>query len=280
MPIVRVALLGDVVGRPGREAFRHAVPVLRGEHGADVVIVNAENARHGRGLHPVGMGELFDAGADALSLGDHYFDDERIADALRDPAVPVSAPCNVVEPEGAARWSLVRTDVGATIAHIGVIGRLFMPVEHPEPFSAIDRTLESLLEVEPDALAIVDMHCEATSEKAACAFHCLWNWPGTVVGVTGTHTHVQTNDARLLDGRLGAVTDLGMCGAHGGVIGFDARASTERIVEQKPSRLELAETELEATGVLLDVDTALRRATRIRTVRVPSPVPDGLSRGG
>ncbi|GAB4516414.1 MAG: TIGR00282 family metallophosphoesterase [Phycisphaerales bacterium] len=275
MPIVRVALLGDVVGQPGREAVRHAVPVLRAEHGADLVIVNAENARHGRGLHPVGMRELLDAGADALSLGDHYFDDVRIADSLRDPGVPVAAPCNVEDPPDAMRWTLLHTDAGVPIAHLSVIGRLFMPVEHSEPFGAIDRTIGALLEREPDALVIVEMHCEATSEKAACAYHCLWNWPGTVVVVTGTHTHVQTSDARLIESRLAAITDLGMCGAHEGVIGFDARASTDRIIEQRPSRLELATDGIEATGMLVDLDTSLRRAVRARGVRVACPSPAG-----
>jgi 2',3'-cyclic-nucleotide 2'-phosphodiesterase len=273
MPILRVALLGDVVGKPGRHAVRHAVPVLREEHGADIVIVNGENARHGRGLHPVGLDELLGAGADAITLGDHWFDDERIADALRDAGVPVCAPANAPEPDRACRWTLLRTTTGDALAVISVVGRLFMPIELDEPFSVIDRTIEALLEEEPDALVIVEMHCEATSEKAACAFHCLWHWPGTVVAVTGTHTHVQTNDARILDGRLATITDLGMCGAHSGVIGFDARASTDRIIEQKPSRLEIASGDVLATGLVVDVDTTLRKAVRARTLRLACPDP-------
>ncbi len=271
MPIVRIALLGDVVGKPGRDAVRHAVPVLRREHGADIVIVNGENARHGRGLHPVGLEELLAAGADAISLGDHYFDDVRITDALRDPNVPLSAPCNVEDPADARRWTVLRTEMNEPIVHLTVIGRLFMPIQHEEPFSAIDRTIEALLVEEPEALVIVEMHCEATSEKAACAYHCLWKWPDTVVCVTGTHTHIQTNDARIIEGRLAAITDLGMSGAHEGVIGFDAKASTDRIIEQRPSRLDIATGGVATTGMLVDIDTSLRRALRAKTIRIECP---------
>lgn len=274
MPIVRLALLGDVVGKPGRHAVRHAVPILREQHGADIVIVNGENARHGRGLHPIGLEEILAAGADAITLGDHYFDDVRITDPLRDPAVPVAAPINTEEPEDALRWTFIRGQTQEPIVVLSVLGRLFMSREHPEPFSAIDAALTAALTEEPDALAVVEMHCEATSEKAACAYHCLWQWPDTVVCVTGTHTHVQTADARLIEGRLAAITDLGMCGAHAGVIGFDATSSTKRIIEQRPSRLVPASGEIAATGMLVDIDTSLRRAVRASTVRVDAPPMD------
>ena len=276
MAILRIAMLGDVVGQPGRHALRCAVPVLRDEHGADVVIVNAENARHGRGIHPVGLEEILATGVDAITLGDHYFDDVRIADALRDPRVPIAAPVNTSEPEGALRWTFVRpAGWSEPIVVMSVLGRLFMPIDPPEPFGAIDEALRCALEEEPEALAIVEMHAEATSEKCACAHHCLWDWPGTVVAVTGSHTHVQTNDARIIEGRLAAITDLGMCGGHAGVIGFDARSSTTRIISQRPSRLEPEPRGVAATGMLVDIDTSLRRAVRARTVRVEAPDLEG-----
>ncbi len=281
MAIVRIACLGDVVGKPGRHAVRCAVPVLRAEHGVDVIVVNGENARHGRGLHPVGLSELLEAGADAVTLGDHWFDDERLVTPLRDPAVPVSMPVNVQDPEGGARWTKLPTT--PAIAHVSepiyvlsVIGRLFMPREYPEPFAAVDAAIDAIREEAADALVIVEMHAEATSEKAACAWHCTWKWPGTVVGVTGTHTHVQTSDARILEGHVAAITDLGMCGAHRGVIGFDAENSAARIIEQKPSKLMPAQHDIAADGVLIDIDTSMRRAVRARVISIACPdLPEG-----
>lgn len=268
MPILTIAHLGDVVGRPGREAASIAIPALRRDHSADLVIINGENARHGRGLHPVGLQELLDAGADAITLGDHYYDDPRILDALADPHRPVAKPVNAPQAAEAMTWTKLAGAVSEPVYVVTALGRLFMPLEPDEPFAALDATIERITEADPDALVIVEIHAEATSEKAATAWHCAWHWPGTVMAVHGSHTHVQTNDARLLENRLSAITDLGMTGGHTGVIGFDAQCSVERIVEKRPSKLVPCEFGLQADGVLVRIDTTLRRAVNVRTIQI------------
>jgi hypothetical protein len=283
VPRLRIAYLGDIVGRPGREAFAAAAPRLRTERRADVIVVNAENARHGRGLHPDGYAELRRAGADAITLGDHAMDDERIATHLAASAEPICLPINwrragVKVPEGAARW--VRLPVrgggaaagggGPPVVVLSVLGRVFMPLEVDDPFDAVDAAVRTIMAEHADALVIVEIHCEATSEKAAMAWHCLRTWPRRVVAVVGTHTHVQTADARQLTDETGAVvaamTDLGMCGAHEGVIGFDAQKAIVRVREQR-GQMTLAEGGRAACGAMIVLDTDAREAS-IQTLRL------------
>ncbi|MEO1129865.1 MAG: YmdB family metallophosphoesterase [Planctomycetota bacterium] len=272
MAELTLAVFGDVVGRPGREAFTHAAAVARRDLGADLIIVNGENARHGRGLHPDGYRDLRDAGADAVTLGDHYLDDPRVVPLLLDAAEPVARPVNGRGASGAE--TAVRLEAGQTsLWIITVLGRLFMREEVDDPIAAIDARVETIVEREPDSLVLVEVHAEATSEKIAAAWHCLERWPRRVVGVVGSHTHVPTADARILDGLLAAQTDLGMCGALRGVIGFAVDASLRRLRDQGPSGLKLASEDPCAQGCLLRIDTDARAATAIQTLSIH---PDGL----
>ncbi len=263
-----IAFMGDVVGAPGRRAFAHAVGVLRERFGAHLIVVNGENARHGRGLHPEGYRELRDAGADVVTLGDHVLDDVRLASVLADPREPIAKPCNFAGAAGAKSWT--RWDgEGGKIGVVTVLGRLFMKEDRGSPFDAIDAELGRLSAAHPDRLFIVEIHAEATSEKGALAHHCARAWGGTVVAVVGSHTHVQTSDARLIDG-VAAMTDLGMCGGSAGVIGFTA-ASSMRIfkgAEGGGGGLEIEEGGVCATGCVIRVDVAGRRALAIEPVRI------------
>ena len=269
---VVIAWMGDVVGAPGRRAFAHSVKVLRESFGAQIVIVNGENAKHGRGLHPEGYQELRRVGADGVTLGDHVLDDVRLASVLADPREPIAKPCNFQGAAGAKTWFAVDGG-GARIGVVSVLGRLFMKEDRGSPFDAIDSELARVSAAHPDRVFLVETHCEATSEKIALAHHCAARWCGTVVGVVGTHTHVQTNDARLIDG-VAAMTDLGMCGGHGGVIGFTA-ASSMRIFKGDGSGggggLEVEEGGLCATGCVIRLDVAERRAVSIELVRIDCP---------
>lgn len=261
------------------QAFAHAASALRSEHPGLVIVVNGENARNGSGLSPDNYKTLRRAGADAITLGDHCFKDSRIAEFLDDGEKPVARPANLARTaRGKSRILIPPGDAARDapgLAIITVLGRLFMSLPADDPFAAADRELERLASDAPDALAIIEVHGEATSEKAAMAWHCLAHWPQRVIGVVGTHTHVQTADARVLDGRLGAMTDLGMCGGRRGVIGRQIEPVLSFMTRQTPASFHVADGDPAATGCLLQIDTASRRCVSIDPLLIPTPDPVG-----
>ncbi len=283
MARLRIAFLGDVIGEPGRRAFAHASGVLRRDRGAHVVIVNGENARHGRGLHPEGYDELIRAGADAITLGDHALDDDRISAYLNRADAPVACPVNFpLRSDKAKRWNRIVPKVAGadtlpTLYTVTVLGRVYMKQDNGNPFDHVDEAIRTITGADPEALVIVEIHAEVTSEKMGMAHHCAKSWSGTVVGVVGTHTHVQTNDARLVatgDGgysarQLGAISDLGMTGGHGSVIGFDPDESLQRLKTQTGGKLSPSDKDIAASGAMLVVDTTERSAVSMEALRIP-----------
>lgn len=268
--MIRVAMFGDIVGVPGMRAFAHAAALLRSSGRADLVMVNAENSRAGSGLSPDGYKELRRAGADAITLGDHCFKDRKIFDSLDDPAKPVARPANLARGARGKTRILWRRDAATIglegappIAFITVLGRLFMPLPSNDPFEAVDREIGVLIAEADDTLVVIEVHAEATSEKQAMAWHCLRAWPGRVIAVVGTHTHVPTADARIIDGKLAAMTDLGMCGGFRGVIGRKIAPVLEVMTRQNPMAYEVSDEDVRATGVIVTIDPAKRRAASI-----------------
>lgn len=276
MADLKVAFFGDVVGAPGMRAFAHGARVLRDAGRADVVIVNGENAKNGSGLSPEGCKELRRAGADAITLGDHCFKDRKICDDLDDPIKPIARPANLSSGARGKRVSRVMMNAEQmerfpALHVVTVLGRLFMPLPANDPFEAVDREISALAEADPRSLVIVEVHAEATSEKQAMVWHCAKKWAGKVVVVVGTHTHVQTADARIVDGVLAAISDLGMCGGHRGVIGRKIGPVLEMMTNQNPFPYEVADEDVKATGVVIDIDTQARRAESIELVSIALP---------
>jgi calcineurin-like phosphoesterase len=150
---------------------------------------------------------------------------------------------------------------------VTVLGRLFMPLPANDPFEAVDREVELIASAEARALVMVEIHAEATSEKIAMAWHCAGRWAGRVVAVIGTHTHVQTNDARIVEG-VAAITDLGMCGGHRGVIGRKIGQVLKMMTEQNPLPYQVADEDVRANGVIVRVDVEARCAAGIEAVEV------------
>jgi len=275
-----LAMFGDVVGSPGRRAVSHAIPILRAEYGAAVIIANGENSRHGSGISPDNYRDLRRdpvpgvRGVDAVTLGDHCFREKQIIPILADPAEPISRPANLgARSPGKRLIRLTPPGVdGPPLYIITLMGRLFMSVPADNPFDCLDRELAAI--PEPDALVLVEVHAEATSEKSALAWYALnrWTSPGrpAVVAVVGTHTHVQTADARLLEHRLAAMTDLGMSGPHRSVIGRSVPAVLDAMATQSPTPLDVATDDPRAQGCIITIDTAERRATAIRPFDIPA----------
>lgn len=281
MSELAIGFLGDVVGIPGRRAVAHAAPILRERHGCGLVIANGENARHGSGITPDNYKELRRAGVDGVTLGDHCFKERAILGMLGDAGEPICRPANLAA--GAPGKRLIRLappSPHGPLYVLTVLGRLFMSIPADNPFACIDRELAAIKE--PGAMVIVEMHAEATSEKSAMAWHCLERWSGTdrsaadrsvarVVAVLGTHTHVQTADARVIDRRLAAMTDVGMCGPHRSVIGRSISAVLEAMVNQAPAPLDVASDDVRAQGCVVTIDTAERLAVGIVAIDLAAP---------
>jgi metallophosphoesterase (TIGR00282 family) len=272
MSELRIAFFGDIVGSLGRRAVAQAIPRLRTEKGVRLFIANGENSRNGSGLSPDNHRELIRGGVDAVTLGDHCFKDRQIVPLLEDDREPVARPANLAADSPGKRFSLIRREGLPPIAAITVLGRLFMPMPSDNPFAAVDREMAEISRHAPEALVLVEIHGEATSEKQAMAYYCLENHSTStgprVVAVVGTHTHVQTADARILDHRLGAITDLGMCGPHRSVIGRDVQATLNVMVRQTPSPLDVASDDNRACGVIVTIDVEGRRAGEIESVNI------------
>ena len=260
---MRVLMVGDVVGRPGREAVAQLLPELRSSLGIDRVVLNGENAAAGRGLTQGTARELFSAGVDVITSGNHIFDVREFVPSLDEPW-PVLRPANY--PPRAPGRGVCSKD-GLTVMNL--MGRTFMPVEVDDPFRAADALLE---EHSAPSIVVIDFHAEATSEKQALA----WYVDGRVAAVVGTHTHVPTADARVLPGGTAMVTDLGMVGVRDSIIGDDIDAVLGRFLTAMPGRLPVASgSEVTFNSVLIEVDDATGLATGIERVDRECVVRDG-----
>ena len=260
---MRRLFLGDVVGRPGRRAVTERLPALREKWRLDCVVINGENSAGGFGITEAICDELLGAGADAVTLGNHSWDQrEALVFIARQPKL--LRPANYPAGTPGRGATLVDTAGGGRVLVVNVMGRLFMdPLD--DPFAAADREIAlcPLREV-ADAI-IVDMHAEATSEKQAIAYHL----DSRVSAVIGTHTHVPTADGRILPGGTAYISDAGMCGDYESVLGLDHREPVRRFIEKVPgARAEVASGEGTLSGLAIETDDKTGLAARIAAVRI------------
>jgi metallophosphoesterase (TIGR00282 family) len=257
---MRILLIGDIVGKPGRQIVQQALRGLRAERGLDLVIANAENAAGGSGLTPAIYRELLAAGVDAVTLGDHIYRRNEIADVLTKEANIVK-PANY-PPEAPGRDVAVVTAAnGVQVAVISLLGRVFMrPVDCP--FKAADRVLASL----PDdvRVRVVDVHAEATSDKQLLGRYL----DGRVSAVLGTHTHVPTADESVFPGGTAYQSDVGMTGPYDSVLGRRYDRVLETTVTFNPTHFEVAHGDPRLCGAIVDIDPVTGRATAIERVCV------------
>lgn len=260
---MRILFLGDVVGRPGREIVASLLPGLVAQWSLDLVVVNGENAAGGFGITEAIYEDLRAAGADAITLGNHAFDQrEALVFIERAPALvrPMNYPAGTPG-RGAA---LVEAKNGARVLVLNVMGRIFMdPLD--DPFAALDRALDGAsLGAVVDAV-VVDVHAETTSEKQAIGHYC----DGRASLVVGTHTHVPTADHRILPGGTAYMTDAGMCGAYDGVIGMDKEEPLRRFTRKLASgRFEPATGPGALSGVAVETDPRTGLALHVAAVRL------------
>jgi 2',3'-cyclic-nucleotide 2'-phosphodiesterase len=248
-----------VVGRPGRDAVTERLPALREEVGADFCVVNGENAADGVGITPKIADRLLAAGADVITLGNHAFRRREILPYLGQ-SERVIRPANLSLHAPGRALALAPAADGTQVAVLNVLGHLFLGPQIT-PFEVIDELVEEAQRQTP--VVLVDFHAEATSEKVAMA-----RWlDGRVTAVIGTHTHVQTADARVQPGGTAAITDAGMTGPHDSVIGVDAELAIRRMRTALPVKFETAEGGVRIEGVWIDCDGS-GRASACEAVRV------------
>ncbi len=250
---MRILMVGDVVGKPGREAVEQLVPELRRSQKLDMVIANAENAAGGLGLTPDIAEELFIAGVDVLTSGNHAWAKKEIIPYL-DGELPILRPLNY-PPRVPGRGVLLYRNVLVINAN----GRVFMG-SFDDPFRAIDQVLAEWRGKAP--VILVDFHAEATSEKGAMG----WYLDGRVSAVVGTHTHVGTVDTRILPKGTAYVTDIGMVGPWNSIIGDTVDDVVQRFLTQMNNRLSVAQGPARFHSVLIDVDESTGKARSIQRI--------------
>ena len=252
---MRVLMIGDVIGEPGREAVRILVPELRSEFGIDLVIANGENTAGGFGITPDTAMELTESRVDIITSGNHVWKQKEIIPFINEEW-PLIRPANY--PPGTPGRGYIR--IGNTVV-INLMGRTFMNTLDC-PFRGIDQVLKEVGGETPPKVIIVDFHAEATSEKQAMG----WYTDGRVSAVLGTHTHVGTADARILPKGTAFITDVGMTGPYNSVIGSDIRAVLEGFLTQMPRRFTVPKGPVLLNSVLVDIDDESGTATSIERI--------------
>lgn len=255
---MNVLFVGDVVGRPGRRAVAQWLPALRRELRADFVIANGENSAGGFGVTPETFKDLIDAGADVVTGGNHIWH-TREAPVLLDAEPRLLRPANYPAGAPGRGAGVFAAAGGVRVGVLNLEGRAFMqPLLSPFEFG---RDEADQLRAETRVI-VVDMHAEATSEKAALA----WHLDGRVSAVIGTHTHVQTADERVLPGGTAFITDAGMTGPRDSIIGMSRETVLPRFLTLLPARFEVAAGPAQLNGVLVEIDADNGRARAIRRV--------------
>ena len=261
---MKLLFLGDVMGRSGRSAVAERLPALRAEWGLDFIVVNGENASSGAGLTAAHARLLLAAGADCVTLGDHAFDQKDMLQFI-ETEPRILRPLNYAKGAPGKGARLYEATQGRKVLVTQVLGQVFMKRPFDDPFSAIEPVLKAHPLGGVAQAVIVDMHCEATSEKMAMGHWC----DGRASLVVGTHTHVPTADAQILQGGCAYLTDAGMCGDYDSVIGMEKLEPMRRFVTGMPkARFEPAAGPATLSGVYVETDDRTGRASRVAMVRL------------
>ena len=255
---MKILLIGDIVGRPGRAIIERSLVALREERQIDLVIANCENAAGGAGITPSVADDLFRAGVDVLTSGNHVWKKKEAFELLKLDH-RVIRPANYPDGAPGSGSTVVETLSGQKVGVLNVMGRVFMEALDC-PFRTAERELARLALVTP--VIIVDMHAEATSEKVAMG----WFLDGKVSCVFGTHTHIPTADERILPNGTAFITDVGMTGPYDSVIGRRVDQILERFLRQLPMRSEVAEGNIQLRGLMVDVNPATGKAVAVERI--------------
>jgi metallophosphoesterase (TIGR00282 family) len=261
IPHVNVLFIGDVVGEPGRRAVRRTLPMLREREKIDVVVCNGENSAGGAGISIGTARELFEAGVDVMTTGDHLWDQREVIQLLENEK-RFLRPANYPSGVAGRGFTWVSKPGLPDLAVMNLQGRTFMAALE-NPFTVADALVNELRQRSP--LIFIDFHAEATSEKIAMG----WYLDGRVSAIVGTHTHVQTADERILPRGTACLTDAGFTGGHGGVLGREWPPVVERFLSLTPQRFGVCETDVKLNGCVVELDNDTGKALAIRRISEP-----------
>ncbi|WP_374718450.1 TIGR00282 family metallophosphoesterase [Parageobacillus toebii] len=254
---MKFLFIGDVVGSPGRKMIEQYLPKLKEKHKPNIIVINGENAAGGKGITEKIYRTFLEQGAHVVTLGNHAWDQRDIFEFI-DDAKSLIRPANF--PEGVPGKGIVYVQVEQMeVAVINLQGRTFLPAIDC-PFKKADELIEEATRRTP--MILIDFHAEATSEKQAMG----WYLDGRVSAVVGTHTHVQTADARILPKGTAYITDVGMTGPYDGILGVDREAVLRKFLTSLPVRFEVKEGRSQLNAVLIDVDEKTGRANKIERI--------------
>ena len=257
---MKIFCIGDVVGKAGCQMLTDSLKGLIQEYGIDFTIVNGENAAGGVGLTPRIAEQIFRAGADLITLGDHTWDRQELVPYLEEEE-NIIRPANFPEGTPGHGWRILKTGSGTRIGVINLLGRTFMRYNVDCPFRALNKAVDQIRGETP--VIIVDFHAETTSEKVALGHFS----DGKVSAIVGTHTHIQTADEKILPQGTAYITDLGMTGPYDSVIGQNKHKIIERFFTSRPVRFEVAQDDPCLHGAVIEVDPQTGKASGIFRVQ-------------
>ncbi|MBA4494421.1 TIGR00282 family metallophosphoesterase [Paenactinomyces guangxiensis] len=261
---MRILMIGDVVGSPGRETLSSYFPQLNNLFTPDVIVVNGENAAgNGRGIGRTIVRELFELGVHCITLGNHAWAQAEVFDFI-DEEPGIIRPANFPMDTPGKGYTVIQSQAGK-LTVINIMGRTFMATLDC-PFRTMDEILD---QIPPSSYILVDIHAETTSEKQAIA----WYLDGRVSAVVGTHTHVQTADERILPKGTGYITDVGMVGPYDGIIGMERSTVIKRFLTQMPVRFAVAKGRCQLNAVLIDLDKQTKKTKQLKRIRIDVDTP-------
>ena len=255
-PVLNLLFVGDIVGKGGRAAVKNLIPQLKQRHGASLVIANGENCANGAGYSLTCIRDL-EGAVDVFTSGDHTWDQKNFEQEILSVKNLVR-PANFSSLQPGRGWGVFRNPAGGELAVISLLGRVFMKDSASCPFETAEKIIAQL----PPTVKciIVDIHAEATSEKAAMA----WALDGKVTAVVGTHTHVQTADARILPGGTAFLSDVGMVGGHDSILGRDIPDVVRKFRTGMPTRLNVTEKNIRLDYAVISYEMNTGRAVSIK----------------
>lgn len=259
---MNILCIGDIVGKPGREALEKCLPELKKKYKIDFVIANAENAAGGSGLTSKLAKQFIKDGCDVLTLGDHVWDQKELEDFLEE-TTQVIRPANFPEGAPGRGWCIQQTKKGHSIGVINLLGRTFMRYQVECPFKQLKSIVQEVKKQTP--IIVVDFHAEATSEKVALG-HFI---DGEVSVVYGTHTHIQTADDTILDKGTAYITDIGMSGPYDSVIGQTKENIIQKFLTSRPIKFQVAQHKIKLCGIVVSVNESNGKTKSIEKIQVP-----------
>lgn len=266
---MKILFFGDVVGRTGRKGVISVLPELKNKYQPDLVLANVENIAHGTGLTERTVAELFRAGITGGTTGNHAWRKESAEVIGKTIGLPIATPANDSRTEKTKRWQIVKVG-DKDVVLINLLGQTFMDDSNlTSPFLVFDEIYNELVTKKLNNYILVDFHAEATSEKIAFG----WHVDGRAIAVVGTHTHVQTNDNRVLLGGTAYITDIGMCGPSDTVLGVDRKVIIKKFLTNEPVTFSIPDDgPADVSAVLIEIDDKAKKALAIEKIYLPGTI--------